>query len=98
MLDSRPRVRASPCHCVVSLSRNIKSSLVLVQPRKTRPFLTERLLMGVKNQIKQTKQTSLNIELQVKLKNCYLRENITVLLEKNDIRDWDQSNDNGAVI
>ena len=36
------------CHCVVSLSKNINPSLVLVQPRKTRPFITERLLMGRK--------------------------------------------------
>ena len=41
-------------HCVVSLSKNINPSLVLVQPRKTRPYITERLLMGRKesNQIK----------------------------------------------
>ena len=38
----------------MSLSKNINPSLVLVQPRKTRPFITERLLMGRKesNQIK----------------------------------------------
>ena len=35
-------------HCVVSLSKNINPSLVLVQPRETRPFITERLLMGRK--------------------------------------------------
>ena len=35
-------------HCVVSLSKNIYPSLVLVQPRKTRPYITERLLMGRK--------------------------------------------------
>ena len=35
-------------HCVVSLSKKIYPSLVLVQPRKTRPFITERLLMGRK--------------------------------------------------
>ena len=35
-------------HCVVSLSKNIYPSLVLVKPRKTRPFITERLLMGRK--------------------------------------------------
>ena len=35
-------------HCVVSLSKNINPSLVLVQPRKTRPYITERLLMGRK--------------------------------------------------
>ena len=41
-------------HCVVSLSKNINPSLVLVQPRKTRPFITESLLMGRKKSIKQT--------------------------------------------
>ena len=35
-------------HCVVSLSKNINPSFVLVQPKKTRPFITERLLMGCK--------------------------------------------------
>ena len=37
------------------LARHINPSLVLVQPRKTRPFITERLMMGCKesNQIKQ---------------------------------------------
>ena len=33
-------------HCVVSFSKNIIPGLVLVQPRKTSPFITERLLMG----------------------------------------------------
>ena len=33
-------------HCVVVLARNIYPSLVLVQPRKTHPYITERLLMG----------------------------------------------------
>ena len=50
-LDSRPKGRGfepHPRHCVVSLSKNINPSLVLVQPRKTRPFITERLLMGRK--------------------------------------------------
>ena len=54
VLDSRPRGRGfepHPCHCVVSLSKNINPSLVLVQPRKTRPFITERWY--VKNEIKQ---------------------------------------------
>ena len=51
VLDSRPRGRRFKPHrrhCVVSLSKNINPSLVLVQPRKTRPYLTERLLMGCK--------------------------------------------------
>ena len=44
VLDSRPRGRGFEPHrrhCVVSLSKNINPSLVLVQPRKTRPFITE---------------------------------------------------------
>ena len=50
-LDSRLKGRGfepHQRHCVVSLSKNINPSLVLVQPRKTRPFITERLLMGRK--------------------------------------------------
>ena len=44
VLDSRRRDRGVEphwCHCVVSLSKNINPSLVLVQPRKTLPFITE---------------------------------------------------------
>ena len=56
VLDSRPRgsgFEPHRHHCIVSLSKNINPSLVLVQPRKTCPFFTERLLMGRKesNQI-----------------------------------------------
>ena len=43
-------------HCVVSLSKNNTSSLVLVQPRKTRPFITEILLMGRKESNQTNKQ------------------------------------------
>ena len=39
----------------VSLSKNINPSLVLVQPRKTRPFITERLLMVRKESNKRNK-------------------------------------------
>ena len=58
VLDSRLRGRGFEPHrrhCVVSLSKNINPSSVLVQPRKTHPFITERLLMGRKesNQNKQ---------------------------------------------
>ena len=49
---TRDREAAGPrphrSHCAVSLSKNINPSLVLVQPRKTRPYITERLLMGRK--------------------------------------------------
>ena len=51
VLDSRPRGRGFKSHrhhCDVSLSKIINPRLVLVQPRKTRPFITERLLMGRK--------------------------------------------------
>ena len=51
VLDSRPTgcgFEPHRRHCVVSLSKNINPSLVLVQPRKTCPFITERLLMGRK--------------------------------------------------
>ena len=41
----------------MSLSKNINPSLVLVQPRKTRPFITERLLMGRKES-NQTNKTN----------------------------------------
>ena len=46
-------------HCVVVLEQDIYPSLVLVQPRKTRPCLTERLLVGRKEskQIKQNPDT-----------------------------------------
>ena len=61
VLDSRPRGRGFEPHrrhCVVSLSKNINPSLVLVKPRKTCPFITERLLMGCK-ELNQTKKTYL---------------------------------------
>ena len=42
-----------------SLSKNINHSLVLVQPRKTRPYITERLLMGRKESNQTNKQTNI---------------------------------------
>ena len=69
VLDSRPRGRGfepQRRHCVVSLSKSMNPSLVLVQPRKIRPFITERLLMGRKesNQTKQNKPhlVSMNVK------------------------------------
>ena len=62
VLDLRPRGREFEphrCHCVVSLSKNINPGLALVQPRKTRPFITERLLMGHK--ISNQTELSVNI-------------------------------------
>ena len=66
VLDSRLRSHWSKPHrrhCVVSLSMNIYPSLVLVQPRKTNPFITERLLMGHKES-NQTKQSLSHLALQ----------------------------------
>ena len=66
VLDSRPRGREFETHrhhCVVSLSKNINPSLVLVQPRKTCPFITERLLMGCKES-NQTNKTNPKSTLQ----------------------------------
>ena len=51
VLDSRPKGRGFEPHrrhCVVVLKKDINPSLVLVQPRKTHPYITERLLMGRK--------------------------------------------------
>ena len=61
VLGSRPRGRGFEPrwrHCVVPLSKNINPSLVLVQPRKTRPFITERLLMGRKESNQTIKQST----------------------------------------
>ena len=58
VLDSRQRgcgFKPHRLHCIVVMSKNINPSLVLVQPRKTRPFIIERLLMGHKES-DQTKQ------------------------------------------
>ena len=58
VLDLRPMGQGCILDCVLSLSKNINPSLVLVQPRKTSPFIIERLLIEHKesNQTKQTKQ------------------------------------------
>ena len=66
VLDSRPRGRGLEPHwrhCVMSLSKNINPSLVLVQPRKTRPFITERLLMGCKEPNQTNKKNKLSVRL-----------------------------------
>ena len=56
VLDSRPR-QASPASLRCGpRARHIYPSLVLVQPRKTRPCLTERLLIGRKESNQTDKQ------------------------------------------
>ena len=76
VLDSRPKghgFEPHRRHCVVSLSKSINPSLVLVQPRKTRPFITERLLMGRKesNQTKKKKKKNIiNVLNIVQISGC----------------------------
>ena len=54
------------CHCVVSLSKtHLSPCLVLVQPRKTCPCLTERLLMGLKESNQTNKQKPLSCQSQL---------------------------------
>ena len=75
MLDSRPKGRGFEPHrrhCVVSLSKNINPSLVLVQPRKTLPFITERLLMGRKESNQTNKQNIVGILPKKTLSICML--------------------------
>ena len=73
VLDSRPRGRGfepHQRHCIVSLSKGINPSLVLVQPRKICPFITERLLMRRKES-NQTNKTSMTM-----LYHCYMYQQI----------------------
>ena len=59
VFDSRPKglgFEPHQRHCVVSLSKNINLSLVLVQPRKICPYTSERLLMGRKESNQTNKQ------------------------------------------
>ena len=64
-------------HCVVSLSKNINPSLVLNQPRKTCPFIIERLMMGRKDQIKQMVEIGVIFEIY---SNCSSQALITSIL------------------
>ena len=66
VLNSRPNGRRFEPHqryCVVVLEQDIYPSLVLVQPRKIRPYITQRLLIGRKksNQTK-TGQSKISME------------------------------------
>ena len=74
-----PRVRASPASlCFAPWGRHIYPSLVLVQPRKTCPCLTERLLMGHKesNQTKVLTHISLASFLWDIGKQCKTRSDV----------------------
>ena len=60
----------------MSLSKNIHPSLVLVQSRKARPFITERLLMGRKESIKKKNKQAIWTHSESNL--------FTVVLTKSD--------------
>ena len=68
-------------HCVISLSKNINPSLVLVQLRKTCPYITENIIDG-------TKQSSqlilLNLKFSIVIK-AFLLSNLKQLLT------WDRT-------
>ena len=75
VLDSRLKGRGFEPHrrhCIVSLSKNINPSLVLVQRRKTCPYTTERLLMGRK----ESNQTN---KIQTSHYDCSLIEDVHLL-------------------
>ena len=61
---------------LLSLSKDINPSLVLVQPRKTRPFITERLLMGRK----ESNQTKLSVVVVILLINFLIPTFVGILL------------------
>ena len=76
MLDARPKGRGFEPHrrlWVLSLSKNINPSLVLVQPRKILPYITENLLMGRK----ESNQTKLNLSSHISMSNLTLNAPIT---------------------
>ena len=63
VFDSRQRgcgFKSHRRHYVVSLSKNINPSFVLVQPRKTSTYITEPLSMGHKES-NQTKKNMIEI-------------------------------------
>ena len=68
VLDLRPRgcgFKPHWRHFIVSLSKNINPSLVLVQPKKASSFIPERLLMGCKESNQTSKQTGLIMGINV---------------------------------
>ena len=71
-------------HCTVSLSKTINPSLVLVQPRKTRPFISKSLLMGRKES-NQTKQRN-TIVFLLSIPNTYTSYELLKLAWRIDVR------------
>ena len=67
----------------MSLSKNINPSLVLVQPRKTSPFITERLLIGRK----ESNQTN------KKLLFCMFQSQTETVIEDGEVLDLSINNE-----
>ena len=70
------------------MSKNINPSLVLVQPRKTRPLITERLLMGRKESNQTNNQINIHSSLcktttLKKTKNLFSKTNYRLMQVKS---------------
>ena len=93
---------------ILPKARHIYPSLVLVQPRKTRPCLTERLLMGCKesNQTKQNKSIYIKCSFArwpdkhgIQISHCmYLYQVNMTLRFLNDLDDVESRINNYAFI
>ena len=81
-------------HCIVSLSKIINPSLVLVQPRKTHPFIFERLLMG-RREPNQTKQNSVKRVSQFVYRTNEFREKMESIQEEVHQLDMDIEENQG---
>ena len=79
VLDSRWRGRGFESHQRhwLSLRKNISPSLVLVQPLKNHPFITERLLLGRKESNQTNKICVYNSTLLLEESNFY--QNLMIL-------------------
>ena len=74
-----PRVRSSPAPLCYVLEQDINPSLVLIQPRKTRHFITERLLMGRKESDQTNKKIKMFAPCNLPIKYiCFLKANTLV--------------------
>ena len=80
-----------------SLSKNINSSLVLVQPWKTHPYITERLLMGRKESNQSNKSSENLTEVVYMLFTIALFTGL-IPVEGSCYRFWTGANKNGKNI
>ena len=83
LLDLRPKVRASPPSlCCGPRARHIHPSLVLVQPRKTHPYIIERLLKGCRESTNKTNYIWVNYAVVIQVtKLCSNPLNVSSVVE-----------------